>query len=184
LKDIDAREPPAHQSFSTGLIIRQNEPRNLETPFDQLDSFVTPAELFYIRSHFRAPKLDASTYRLRIDGAVQSPLSVSYQELRDMPFETRPAILECARNSRVFLVPQVKGAKWELGQYAMLNGQACLSGLCWSGLAWKMTRARSCSRERTRGLHKRSQYLPDQSHTPEVCPERRRRGRKYLSLTR
>jgi len=28
LKDTDAREPPAHQSFSTGLIIRQNEPRN------------------------------------------------------------------------------------------------------------------------------------------------------------
>jgi hypothetical protein len=41
-----------------GLIIRQKEPRNLETPFDQVDSFLTPTELFYIRSHFPAPKLD------------------------------------------------------------------------------------------------------------------------------
>ncbi len=32
-----------------------------------------------------------------------------------MPAETRVALLECAGNSRVFLVPQVQGAQWELG---------------------------------------------------------------------
>jgi hypothetical protein len=32
-----------------------------------------------------------------------------------MPAETRVAILECAGNSRVFLVPQVRGAQSELG---------------------------------------------------------------------
>jgi len=32
-----------------------------------------------------------------------------------MPSETRIAILECAGNNRVFLVPQVEGAQWELG---------------------------------------------------------------------
>ncbi len=32
-----------------------------------------------------------------------------------MPAETRVAILECGGNSRVFLVPQVQGAQWELG---------------------------------------------------------------------
>jgi hypothetical protein len=42
----------AGQSSSVGLIIRQKEPTNLETPFDQLDSILTPTELFYIRSHF------------------------------------------------------------------------------------------------------------------------------------
>jgi DMSO/TMAO reductase YedYZ molybdopterin-dependent catalytic subunit len=105
----------ARQSSSIGLIIRQKEPPNLETPFDQFDSFLTPTELFYIRSHFPAPKLDLASYQLRIDGAVRSPFSLSYQELRDMPSETRVAILECAGNGRVFLVPQVEGAQWELG---------------------------------------------------------------------
>jgi len=100
---------------SAGLIIRQKEPTNLETPFDQLDSYLTPAELFYIRSHFPAPRLELSSYRLRVDGAVRSPLSLSYQQLRAMPSETRVATLECAGNSRVFLVPQVSGAQWELG---------------------------------------------------------------------
>ncbi len=46
----------ARQSSSVGLIIRQKEPANLETPFDQVDSFLTPTELFYIRSHFPVPK--------------------------------------------------------------------------------------------------------------------------------
>src|SRR5256714_4895816 len=105
----------ALQTHSAGLIIRQKEPTNLETPFDQVDSYLTPPGLFYIRSHFPAPRLDLASYRLRIDGTVRNPLSLSYQQLRDMPSETRIATLECAGNSRVFLVPQVGGAQWELG---------------------------------------------------------------------
>src|SRR3989475_2384114 len=105
----------ALQTYSAGLIIRQKEPTNLETPLDQVDSYLTPTELFYIRSHFAAPKLDLVSYQLHIDGAVRNPLSLSYRQLRDMPSETRVAILECAGNSRVFLAPQVEGAQWELG---------------------------------------------------------------------
>ena len=108
----------ARQSASIGLIIRQKEPSNLETPFDQVDSFLTPTELFYIRSHFPAPTLDLASYQLRIDGAVKNPFSLSYKELRDMPSETRVATLECAGNGRVFLVPHVEGAQWELGAVA------------------------------------------------------------------
>ncbi|MDB5350423.1 MAG: sulfite oxidase-like oxidoreductase [Planctomycetota bacterium] len=105
----------ASQTYSAGLIIRQKEPTNLETPFDQVDSYLTPTDLFYIRSHFAAPRLELASYQLRIDGAVRNPLSLSYQQLRDMPSETRVATLECAGNSRVFLIPQVAGAQWELG---------------------------------------------------------------------
>jgi DMSO/TMAO reductase YedYZ molybdopterin-dependent catalytic subunit len=106
----------AAETHSAGLIIRQKEPANLETPFDlEVDSYLTPTELFYIRSHFPAPRLDVASYRLRILGAVRHPFSLSYQQLRDMRPETRVAILECAGNSRVFLVPQVPGAQWEEG---------------------------------------------------------------------
>src|SRR5260221_13288629 len=100
---------------SAGLTIRQKEPKNLEAPFDRIDSYLTPTELFYIRSHFPIPALDRASYQLRIDGAVRSPLTLSYDESRSMPSETRVATLECAGNSRVFLVPQVQGAQWELG---------------------------------------------------------------------
>jgi DMSO/TMAO reductase YedYZ molybdopterin-dependent catalytic subunit len=103
------------QSSAAGMIIRQKEPKNLEAPFDRIDSYLTPAELFYIRSHFPTPDLDRASYQLRIDGAVRRPFALSYEELRGMRSETRVATLECAGNSRVFLVPQVQGAQWELG---------------------------------------------------------------------
>src|ERR1700721_394496 len=110
------------QASSIGLIIRQKEPTNLETPFDQVDSFLTPTELFYIRSHFPAPKGDLASYQLRIDGAVRNPFSLSYKELRDMPSETRVATVACAGNGRVFLIPHVEGAQWELGAVGNAEG--------------------------------------------------------------
>ena len=97
------------------MIIRQQEPANLETPFELIDSFLTPAELFYIRSHFPEPQLDLSSYKLSIGGAVANPLLLSYEELKAFPAETRTATLECAGNSRVFLVPPAEGAQWGLG---------------------------------------------------------------------
>jgi len=48
-ENIDATRQPS----PAGLIIRQKEPINLEMPFDQVDSYLTPTELFYIRSHSR-----------------------------------------------------------------------------------------------------------------------------------
>lgn len=98
-----------------GLIIRQKDPNNLEMPFDQLLEFITPSELFYIRSHFATPDLDPLAYRLLISGAVRNELSLSYADIRAMPSSTCVATLECAGNSRVFLVPPVPGAQWELG---------------------------------------------------------------------
>jgi DMSO/TMAO reductase YedYZ molybdopterin-dependent catalytic subunit len=97
------------------VIIRQQEPHNLEAPSDWADSYLTPTRLFYIRSHFTAPDVDPGSYQLRVDGAVRRPFSLTFQELRDMPSETSVALLECAGNSRVFLVPQAKGTQWQLG---------------------------------------------------------------------
>jgi DMSO/TMAO reductase YedYZ molybdopterin-dependent catalytic subunit len=98
-----------------GLIIRQKDPDNLEMPFDQLGEFITPSELFYIRSHFPIPELDPVAFRLSIRGAVRNELSLSYAALRAMPSRRCVATLECAGNSRVFLAPPVPGAQWELG---------------------------------------------------------------------
>jgi DMSO/TMAO reductase YedYZ molybdopterin-dependent catalytic subunit len=103
------------QSCQAGLTIRQKQPLNLETVEDQIDTFLTPAELFYIRDHFQTPDLKITGYELRVGGAVRQPLTLNYRSLREMPSKTQIATLECAGNSRVFLVPSVPGAQWELG---------------------------------------------------------------------
>jgi hypothetical protein len=53
-----------------GLIFRRKDPDNLEMPFDQLNPFLTPTGLFYIRSHFPTPHLERMAYRLRVQVAV------------------------------------------------------------------------------------------------------------------
>lgn len=108
------------------MIIREKEPANLEMPFGLLDGWTTPNEQFYIRSHFPVPEVELKSWRLKIEGAVAQPLEFSYDELCALPAQTFPATLECAGNSRVFLVPKVKGTQWELG--AVGNAQ-------WTGVS-------------------------------------------------
>ena len=107
--------PAATRADTPGLIIRQKEPENLEFGFDSLNSFLTPNDRFYIRNHHAVPKIDPATWSLRVEGALRSPFNLSYADLRALPSVTVPATLECAGNSRVFLVPQTPGAQWELG---------------------------------------------------------------------
>ena len=51
IKSMETRDGDnkAEQASSIGLIIRQKEPKVLETPVDRVDSFLTPTELFYVR---------------------------------------------------------------------------------------------------------------------------------------
>jgi DMSO/TMAO reductase YedYZ molybdopterin-dependent catalytic subunit len=97
------------------MITREKEPPNLEMPFRALDSFVTPSERFYVRCHFPIPKINERDWRLKVEGKVARPFEVTMDDLRQMPTQTITVTLECAGNSRVFLVPKVKGVQWELG---------------------------------------------------------------------
>ena len=97
------------------MIIREKEPVNLEMPFGSLDGCITPTERFFARSHFPIPQIDAADWRLRIAGAVEKAVELTYAALRARRARTLTATLECAGNSRAFLVPQAKGAQWERG---------------------------------------------------------------------
>src|ERR1700716_748384 len=108
MKTLHTAEPNAKSeshtalpSLNSGLVIRQKEPRNLEFPFDRLDSYLTPVDSFYIRSHFSAPELQLDSYRLSVVGAVKNPLAITYDELKSLPARRLVATLECAGNSRV-----------------------------------------------------------------------------------
>lgn len=107
------REPLA--ASRAGLIMRQRTPENLEFPYSTLNSHITPNERFYIRSHFAVPSLEARSFRLKVDGAVDKPLELSYDDLKRLPSRTVTSTLECAGNGRVFLVPATSGVQWEHG---------------------------------------------------------------------
>ena len=97
------------------FVVRETEPPNLETPADALLPAITPNEQFYIRNHFPTPSIDIASWRLRIDGAVDRPLALSFDDICKLPTQTRELTMECAGNGRVFLVPKVKGVAWQNG---------------------------------------------------------------------
>lgn len=101
--------------FSSALIVREHEPLNLEMPFSTLSGFITPTESFYVRCHFPIPEIAAEDWRLKIEGDIDAPFELTYDELRAMESRTIAATLECAGNNRIFLEPKVKGVQWGLG---------------------------------------------------------------------
>jgi len=96
-------------------IVRSEQPLNLEMPFETVENFITPTESFYVRTHFPIPKIDRDAWWLHVEGEVEKPFAINYQELVNMESLTVPVTLECAGNNRHFLEPKVKGVQWGLG---------------------------------------------------------------------
>ena len=97
------------------LIVRSSRPLDLETPVSAFTQEFTPNELFFVRSHFGAPLLDAASWKLSVEGLVSSPLELSLVELRKLAVARAPAVLQCAGNGRALFTPRVAGAQWQKG---------------------------------------------------------------------
>ena len=92
------------------------DPSCTETSLSSLNTWITPGDLFYTRSHFsKLPDLDASSYRLEVKGAVHSPSTIGYEELLAMPSKEVVATLECAGNSRSYVTPPAEGVRFRHG---------------------------------------------------------------------
>jgi len=98
-----------------GRIVRGEDPLNLETPFSTLDQFITPTKAFFVRTHFPIPAIDKDAWWLHVEGEVEKPFAINYEQLLKLKSRTIPVTLECAGNNRNFLEPKVKGVQWELG---------------------------------------------------------------------
>jgi DMSO/TMAO reductase YedYZ molybdopterin-dependent catalytic subunit len=90
-------------------------PENRETPLRDAQSWVTPGQLFFVRSHFDTPEVDLDTWRLRIGGCVRKELELTWERLNALPQRSVFATLECAGNGRSFLLPRVDGVQWRAG---------------------------------------------------------------------
>lgn len=100
-------------------IVHTQNPLNSEPKLDDLiQSWITPVESFYVRSHAPNPKIDLATFRLTVEGLVDKPLSISLGELDGM-FESTSVVstMTCAGNRRSEhgLVKPVGGVPWKAG---------------------------------------------------------------------
>jgi sulfite oxidase len=88
------------------MMVRSHAPFNAEPPPSVLAADdITASEAFYCRNHGPIPDIGARQWRLGIDGAVEHPLAVTYDELvTEFTAHDVVATLACAGNRRVELM--------------------------------------------------------------------------------
>ncbi|HEY0797600.1 MAG TPA: sulfite oxidase [Candidatus Baltobacteraceae bacterium] len=92
-------------------------PRDLETPIEYLNTWITPNDLHFVRSHYGPPQSpDLNAWRLSIKGDVGNALSLSIFDLRTQ-FEavSETVLCQCAGNGRGLFSPRASGAQWTYG---------------------------------------------------------------------
>ncbi len=107
------------------MILHNDRPEDLETPLRYFDSWLTPADAFFVRQHLPRPSpIAAAAYRLTVNGMVSKPLELRLADLEKLPQKTIPATIECTGNGRGFFVPKVPGIQW---------GRGAIGNAEWSG---------------------------------------------------
>src|SRR5580704_11560393 len=64
-----------------GMIVRAVQPEDLEMPLSGFVDYITPIEHFYVRTHVMVPAVNARQWRLKVEGQVGTPLSLTIDDL-------------------------------------------------------------------------------------------------------
>ncbi len=121
------------------LIAVSEDPWCREASLSSLDTLITPAERFYVRNHFsQVPEIDRDDWQLTVDGEVHSPLTLSFQDLMDLPTRELTVTMECAGNSRSYVTPPAEGLAFRHG--AVSTGR-------WTGVALGEVLAQAAPKE-------------------------------------
>ncbi len=83
-------------------------------PLEALRWDLTPVGLHYLLIHYDIPHVDPEAWQLEVDGLVQSPLSLSLDEIRARPAVETAVTMECAGNGRAHVEPHVVSQPWLL----------------------------------------------------------------------
>ena len=84
---------PANANFTPAPDRRNLDIRTIEGPF-------TPKDKFFTTQHYGHPEIDPASFRLKISGLVERPLSLSLDDLKKMRNAELIAGFECSGNRR------------------------------------------------------------------------------------
>ena len=83
------------------------------TPWEDLDSQITPNNKFFSIAHYNRPQIDAKTWKLDLAGQVNDPTTLTLDRLKAMPHEEVTFTLECSGdNGLPFFQSGVGNARW------------------------------------------------------------------------
>jgi DMSO/TMAO reductase YedYZ molybdopterin-dependent catalytic subunit len=122
------------------LIRLTSRPPQLETPFAVFnENVLTPNDAFFVRYHLTnsppsAAALAADKFRVEIKGRVNTPLSLSMDDIKQFEPVEVVAVNQCSGNSRGFFNPRVPGGQ-------MANG--AMGNAKWKGVRLKEVLAKA-----------------------------------------
>ena len=128
--EVDSAEStdPAEASpwFKEAAPFIEHGGKNLEARLENMTGMLTPNDLFFVRNNSVSLDLDASSYRLIIEGdAVTNPLELSYEQLLGMQSRTVFSYIECGGNQRgmfdLVKGEPAKGTQWKTGGISMAS---------------------------------------------------------------
>ena len=122
-----------------------------ETPLDLLTDYLTPNDIFFVRSHWIPVRVAEDSWTLTVDGAVSKPLHLTRADLAALPKVEATAVLQCAGNGRALFTPPVPGVQWRYG--AVGNAR-------WGGVRVKDVLERAGLQASARHLHVFGNDLP------------------------
>jgi DMSO/TMAO reductase YedYZ molybdopterin-dependent catalytic subunit len=81
--------------------------------WEDLDSWITPNDKFFSIAHFNRPVIDASTWRLEIDGLVKNPMTLALADIKQRPRQEVTFTIECSGNDGLpFFNGGIGNARW------------------------------------------------------------------------
>ncbi len=103
--------------MTKSMRIMTEKPLNAETHVERLRSWVTPNEVFFDRNQGQIPPKPVSLddWRLTVQGAVNTPLELNFERIRQLPKAIVANTLECSGNSRSLLKQKASGNPWTVG---------------------------------------------------------------------
>ena len=66
--------------------------------WEDLDSWITPNAKFFSIAHFNRPTIDASTWKLEINGSVKTPMTLTLADIKARPRQEVTFTIECSGN--------------------------------------------------------------------------------------
>lgn len=100
------------------VIVRQLE-------WEQLDSWITPNDQFFVIKHFNEPQLTEAEWRLEISGLVDQPMTLKLDDLKNRERQEVTFTLECSGNTGLpFFIGGIGNATWAGTPLAALLDEA------------------------------------------------------------
>jgi DMSO/TMAO reductase YedYZ molybdopterin-dependent catalytic subunit len=86
--------------------------RNHAMPLEGLRYEITPPGLHYLLIHYDIPAVDPAGFQLEIGGAVERPMTLTLDDLKQRERVAQPITFECAGNGRALLEPRPVSQPW------------------------------------------------------------------------